>query len=165
LVYGITLALYSIPLRQGLLGYGYQTTRGFIYSAAKALQLPKLIGAPCWMNFAQTCRGGRGLMRNGWRLRFFRFSCFFWFRHYGFWEFSFMSWTDDLSARLKDGAKLAFAHELRQASAGRGFRWQVGQIDFDVLGQFSGEDLKVLGKILPVLDDEFRKRWLRGNCN
>jgi urease accessory protein UreF len=39
LVYGLTLALYSIPLRQGLLGYGYQTTRGFIYSAAKALQL------------------------------------------------------------------------------------------------------------------------------
>jgi urease accessory protein UreF len=39
LVYGLTLALYSIPLRQGLLGYGFQTTRGFIYSAAKALQL------------------------------------------------------------------------------------------------------------------------------
>jgi len=39
LVYGLTLALYSIPLRQGLLGYGYQTTRGFIYSAAKALEL------------------------------------------------------------------------------------------------------------------------------
>lgn len=39
LVYGLTLALYSMPLRQGLLGYGYQTTRGFIYSAAKPLQL------------------------------------------------------------------------------------------------------------------------------
>src|SRR6185503_2250409 len=39
LVYGLTLALYSMPLRQGLLGYGYQTTRGFIYSAAKSLQL------------------------------------------------------------------------------------------------------------------------------
>ncbi len=39
LVYGLTLALYSMPLRQGLLGYGFQTTRGFIYSAAKALQL------------------------------------------------------------------------------------------------------------------------------
>ena len=39
LVYGMTLALYSIPLRQGLLGYGYQTTRGFIYCAAKDLQL------------------------------------------------------------------------------------------------------------------------------
>ena len=39
LVYGLTLALYSMPLRQGLLGYGFQTTRGFIYSAAKPLEL------------------------------------------------------------------------------------------------------------------------------
>jgi urease accessory protein UreF len=39
LVYGLTLALYSMPLRQGLLGYGFQTTRGFIYAAAKSLQL------------------------------------------------------------------------------------------------------------------------------
>lgn len=39
IVYGMTLALYSMPLRQGLLGYGYQTTRGFIYSAAKDLKL------------------------------------------------------------------------------------------------------------------------------
>jgi urease accessory protein UreF len=39
LVYGLTLALYSMPLRQGLLGYGYQTTRGFIHSAAKGLKL------------------------------------------------------------------------------------------------------------------------------
>lgn len=38
-IYGMTLALYSMPLRQGLLGYGYQTTRGFIYSAAKGLKL------------------------------------------------------------------------------------------------------------------------------
>ena len=39
LVYGMTLALYSMPLRQGLLGYGYQTSRGFIYSAARQLKL------------------------------------------------------------------------------------------------------------------------------
>jgi urease accessory protein UreF len=39
LVYGLTLALYSLPLRQGLLGYGYQTTRGFIYASARALKL------------------------------------------------------------------------------------------------------------------------------
>jgi len=39
LVYGLTLALYSIPLRQGLVGYGFQTTRGFIHSAAKPLRL------------------------------------------------------------------------------------------------------------------------------
>jgi urease accessory protein UreF len=39
LVYGVTLAIYSLPLRQGLLGYAHQTTRGFIYSAARMLQL------------------------------------------------------------------------------------------------------------------------------
>lgn len=39
LVYGLSLAIYSLPLRQGLLGYGYQTTRGFIYSASKSLRL------------------------------------------------------------------------------------------------------------------------------
>lgn len=42
LVYGLTLSLYSLPLRQGLLGYGYQTARGFIYAAAKPLQLSEL---------------------------------------------------------------------------------------------------------------------------
>ncbi len=39
LVYGLTLALYSMPLRQGLIGYGCQTTRGFIYAAARPLRL------------------------------------------------------------------------------------------------------------------------------
>ena len=39
LVYGQTLAVYSLPLRQGLLGYAHQTTRGFIYSAARMLHL------------------------------------------------------------------------------------------------------------------------------
>ncbi len=39
IVYGMTLALYSLPLRQGLLGYAFQTTRGFIYSAARDLKL------------------------------------------------------------------------------------------------------------------------------
>lgn len=39
LVYGLTLSLYSMPLRQGLLGYGCQTTRGFIYAAARSLEL------------------------------------------------------------------------------------------------------------------------------
>ena len=39
LVYGVTLAIYSLPLRQGLLGYAHQTTRSFIYSAARSLQL------------------------------------------------------------------------------------------------------------------------------
>ncbi len=39
LVYGLTLELYSLPSRQGLLGYAHQTTRGFIYSSARKLQL------------------------------------------------------------------------------------------------------------------------------
>ena len=39
LVYGLTLEVYSLPLRQGLLGYAHQTTRGFIYSAARSMRL------------------------------------------------------------------------------------------------------------------------------
>ena len=39
LVYGLTLEVYSLPSRQGLLGYAHQTTRGFIYSAARPLRL------------------------------------------------------------------------------------------------------------------------------
>ncbi len=39
LVYGLTLEIYSLPLRQGLLGYAHQTTRGFIYSSARMLRL------------------------------------------------------------------------------------------------------------------------------
>ena len=39
LVYGLTLEIYSLPSRQGLLGYAHQTTRGFIYSSARNLRL------------------------------------------------------------------------------------------------------------------------------
>ncbi len=39
LVYGLTLEIYSLPSRQGLLGYAHQVTRGFIYSAARMLEL------------------------------------------------------------------------------------------------------------------------------
>jgi urease accessory protein UreF len=39
LVYGLTLAVYSLPLRQGLFGYAQQTTRGFIHAAARSLRL------------------------------------------------------------------------------------------------------------------------------
>jgi len=38
-VYGVTLGIYSLPLRQGLLGYAHQTARSFIYSAARSLRL------------------------------------------------------------------------------------------------------------------------------
>lgn len=39
LVYGLTLAVYSLPLRQGLLAYGWQTANGFIHAAARSLEL------------------------------------------------------------------------------------------------------------------------------
>jgi len=40
LVYGLILSLYSLPLRQGLLSYAQQTTRGFVRAAADQLRLP-----------------------------------------------------------------------------------------------------------------------------
>jgi urease accessory protein UreF len=39
LVYGLTLEVYSMPLRQGLVGYAHQTVRSFLYSAARSLHL------------------------------------------------------------------------------------------------------------------------------
>ena len=54
LVYGLTLAVYSLPLRQGLLGYAHQTTRGFIYSAARMLQLSE---RQCRRLFDDLCAG------------------------------------------------------------------------------------------------------------
>ena len=53
LVYGLTLEVYSLPLRQGLLGYAHQTTRGFIYCAARMLQLSE---RQCRSLFEEFCR-------------------------------------------------------------------------------------------------------------
>jgi urease accessory protein UreF len=39
-VFGVVLALYSIPLRQGLNHYGQQTIRGFVEAGATSLRLP-----------------------------------------------------------------------------------------------------------------------------
>ncbi len=39
IVYGVFLHLFSIPLREGLLAYGFQTVRGFASAAAAALVL------------------------------------------------------------------------------------------------------------------------------
>lgn len=39
LVYGVSLAMFSMPLRQGLQNYLEQTTRGFIGRAARSLRL------------------------------------------------------------------------------------------------------------------------------
>ncbi len=52
LVYGLTLVVYSLPLRQGLLGYAHQTTRGFIHAAARSL---KLTEADCGALFEKLC--------------------------------------------------------------------------------------------------------------
>lgn len=38
LVYGITLASFSLPLRQGMQNYSEQTLRGFVHSANRTLQ-------------------------------------------------------------------------------------------------------------------------------
>jgi urease accessory protein UreF len=52
LVYGLTLAVYSLPLRQGLMGYATQTTRGFIYSAARSLRFSE---RECRSLLKETC--------------------------------------------------------------------------------------------------------------
>lgn len=39
LVYGVVLATYSLPLRQGLLHYGRQALSGFVHSASRALEI------------------------------------------------------------------------------------------------------------------------------
>ncbi|EEF60495.1 urease accessory UreF family protein [Pedosphaera parvula] len=52
LVYGLTLAVYSLPLRQGLFGYAHQTTRGFIFAAARTL---KLTDEECRSLFEEVC--------------------------------------------------------------------------------------------------------------
>ena len=52
LVYGLTLAVYSLPLRPGLLGYAHQTTRGFIHAAARSLHFTE---ADCRAVFDELC--------------------------------------------------------------------------------------------------------------
>lgn len=42
LVYGLSLAMFSLPLRQGLQNYVEQTTRAFVDRALHALRLPEL---------------------------------------------------------------------------------------------------------------------------
>jgi urease accessory protein UreF len=54
LVYGLTLEIYSLALRQGLLGYAQQTTRGFIYSATRMLALSE---HECRALFDELCAG------------------------------------------------------------------------------------------------------------
>lgn len=59
LVYGISLAVYSLPLRQGLLGYAQSTLGGFIDNAAGPLRL----GEACIEELhAEACAGLPGAM-------------------------------------------------------------------------------------------------------
>ena len=51
-VYGVTLVVYSLPVRQGLLGYAQQTTRGFIHAAARSLAATE---AECRALFTELC--------------------------------------------------------------------------------------------------------------
>ena len=41
-VYGVSLAMFSLPLRQGLQHYGEQTLGGFVQSAARSLRLAEV---------------------------------------------------------------------------------------------------------------------------
>ncbi len=40
LVFGLTLSIYSVPLRQGLLGYAQQVILGFIHTAGRRFPIP-----------------------------------------------------------------------------------------------------------------------------
>jgi urease accessory protein UreF len=69
LVYGLTLAIYSRPLRQGLLWYAQQTTRGFIQSASRTMEISP---EAAQLLFEEICQGlpgavepllGEGLLR------------------------------------------------------------------------------------------------------
>ena len=48
LVYGVTMAVFFLPLHPGLLGYARQTTRGFINAAAWSLRLSERDCSGCF---------------------------------------------------------------------------------------------------------------------
>jgi urease accessory protein UreF len=54
LVYGLTLSVYSLPLRQGLVSYAAQTTRGFIQLGVAGLGYRE---ADCRALFDEACGG------------------------------------------------------------------------------------------------------------
>lgn len=61
LVYGVTLAVYSLPSRQGLMGYAHQVMRGHIHSAARELALSE---ADCREVFDEFSEGIRGVVHH-----------------------------------------------------------------------------------------------------
>lgn len=58
LVYGAALTIYSIPLRQGLLGYARQTLGGFLEAACRNVRLPVAdrasLAAELWSDIPRT---------------------------------------------------------------------------------------------------------------
>jgi urease accessory protein UreF len=52
LVYGVTVWLFSLPLQQGLLGYGRQVTRGFIRAARSEAGLSEIEGLELFAELA-----------------------------------------------------------------------------------------------------------------
>ena len=69
-----------------------------------------------------------------------------------------MSWADRLQECLDEWGKAAFAQEVETAfSRAQVFDGRWVQISFDALDQFSQDDLKILGNILPVSNPELRK--------
>jgi len=69
-----------------------------------------------------------------------------------------MSWADRLQECLDDWGKAAFAQELESDfSRARIFDGKWARISFDTLGQFSKDELKALGNILPVSNLQVRQ--------
>jgi len=58
LVYGVSLAMFSLPLRQGLQNYVEQTVHGFIQSSAKSLRLPEPDCTTLWLEQAALVPAG-----------------------------------------------------------------------------------------------------------
>jgi urease accessory protein UreF len=70
LVYGLSLAVYSLPLRQGLLGYAHQMTRSFIYIAARLLRLSEHQCRELFNEFAAGLAAGvERLVQKNWTLQ------------------------------------------------------------------------------------------------
>ncbi len=55
LVYGMSIAVYSLPLRQGLNFYAEQVLRGFAFTAALTHRLPKNACDDLWQQLSPSC--------------------------------------------------------------------------------------------------------------
>ena len=65
LVYGLTLSVYSLPLRQGLVNYAAQTTRGFIQLGVAGLNYSE---ADCRALFDEVCdEVSTGMQADSWQ--------------------------------------------------------------------------------------------------